>query len=72
MIDCLKPSGGITLPTRASIHPIFHVSPLKLKVRTNAITTSNLLITDEGGKVKVMPVAILDKKLMKKKVAKLW
>jgi hypothetical protein len=48
------------------VHPVFHVSILRKKVGDVAIVSQALPIVDEEGRVKVYPVAILERKLMKK------
>jgi hypothetical protein len=48
------------------VHPLFHVSILRKKVGDVAIVSQALPIVDEEGRVKVYPVAILERKLMKK------
>lgn len=50
----------------STIHPVFHVSLLKKKVGNNAVVSSSLPKVDEFKRVEVNPVAILDRKIMKK------
>lgn len=56
----------IKLPRSSTIHPIFHVLLLIKKVGDTNIVSSTLSIVDEAKRIKVCPVAILDRKLMKK------
>ena len=56
----------LQLPTGLTIHLVFHVSLLKRKVGSNVVVTSNLPRLDEYGRVKVLLVEILDRKIMKK------
>lgn len=54
------------MPVGAAIHPVLHVSLLKKKLRTNAVIATTMPAVDDQGRVKIQPVAILDRKLMKK------
>jgi hypothetical protein len=56
----------LKLPEGSSIHLAFHVSLLKNKIVEEGVVSSTLLVMDESGRIRICPVAILDKKLMKK------
>jgi hypothetical protein len=56
----------LKLPEGRAVHPVFHVSLLRTKVGEVAIVSQALPIVDEEGRVKVYPVTILERKLMKK------
>jgi hypothetical protein len=56
----------LKLPEGSLIHPVFHVSLLKKKVGDATIVSSKLPISDKEGRMQIMPLAILDRKLMKK------
>ena len=47
------------------IHHVFHVSLLKKKWERKVVS-ARLLVIDEGGRVKVFPFVVLDRKIMKK------
>lgn len=49
-----------------AVYHVFHVLLLKQKVGDVAIVSQTLPIADAEGRIKVCPIAILDKKLMKK------
>ena len=48
------------------MHPVFHVLLLKKKVECVAVVPSDLLKMDGYGKVKLLPIEILDRKIMNK------
>ena len=56
----------LQLPLGSAVHPVFHVSLLKKKVGEVAIVSQALPIVDDEGRVKVYPITILERKLMKK------
>jgi hypothetical protein len=56
----------LKLPEGSSIYLAFHVSLLKNKIVEEGVVSSTLLVMDESGRIRICPVAILDKKLMKK------
>jgi hypothetical protein len=58
----------LKLPEGSSIHLAFHVSLLKNKIGEEGVVSSTLLVMDESGRIRICPVAILDKKLMKKTI----
>ena len=56
----------LKLPEGSLIHPVFHVSLLKKKIGDATIVSSRLPVLDKEGRMQIMPIAILDRKLMKK------
>jgi hypothetical protein len=50
----------------SSVHPVFHVSLLKKKIGDAAIASSKLPMTDKEGQMQIVPIAMLDRKMMKK------
>lgn len=54
------------LPEGSLVHPVFHVSLLKKKIGDTTITSSKLPRTDKEGRMQIVPIAILDRKIMKK------
>ena len=56
----------LKLPEGSLIHPVFHVSLLKKKIGDATIVSSRLPVSDKEGRMQIMPIAILDRKLMKK------
>jgi hypothetical protein len=56
----------LKLPEGSLIHPVFHVSLLKRKIGDAIIMSSKLPVSDKEGRMQIVPIAILDRKLMKK------
>ena len=56
----------LKLPEGSLIHPVFHVSLLKKKIGDAAIVSSKLPVSNKEGHMQIMPLAIIDRKLMKK------
>lgn len=56
----------LNLPEGSRIHPVFHVSLLKKKLGMGAVVQTTLPLTDEQGQLQLEPLAILDRKLVKK------
>ena len=56
----------LILLKKTSMHPVFHVSLLKKKVRDVAVVSSAILEMDETCRIIICHVAILNRKLMKK------
>ncbi|XP_057467471.1 uncharacterized protein LOC130756869 [Actinidia eriantha] len=56
----------LALPPTSRIHPLFHVSLLKKKLGMGAVVQTSLSLTAENGHVQLEPVAILDRKIVKK------
>ena len=54
----------LALPEGARVHPIFHVSQLKLHVGS-AYTQSQLPLLDETGTLVKEPISILDRRMVK-------
>jgi hypothetical protein len=48
------------------VHNVFHVSQLKEKVGIDNLISANLPILSPQGKLKVEPVAIMDRRIVKK------
>jgi len=56
----------LALPSTAKIHPVFHISQLKKKVGKHVVPATDPLICSSGGQPLVEPVAILDRRMVKK------
>jgi Integrase zinc binding domain len=57
----------LNLPAGSQVHPVFHVSQLKERVGTGTIVNAQLPIVGSQGKLKVEPVAVLDRRIIKKR-----
>ncbi|KAF7139795.1 hypothetical protein RHSIM_Rhsim06G0000800 [Rhododendron simsii] len=56
----------LDLPPSSRIHPVFHVSLLKKKLGFGAVVQSVLPLTDDDGRLQIEPLAILERKLVKR------
>jgi hypothetical protein len=56
----------LNLPPGSLIHPIFHVSQLKKKVGASAKVLTKLPLIGSEGNVHITPIAILDRRVLKK------
>ncbi|XP_071939849.1 uncharacterized protein [Coffea arabica] len=59
----------VRLPAASKIHPVFHVSLLKKKLGDKAAPILQLPDTDERGQIRVEPVALLGRRMIKRKNA---
>eukprot|EP00252_Welwitschia_mirabilis_P003647 TRINITY_DN13712_c0_g1_i2.p2 TRINITY_DN13712_c0_g1~~TRINITY_DN13712_c0_g1_i2.p2 ORF type:complete len:117 (+),score=26.74 TRINITY_DN13712_c0_g1_i2:661-1011(+) len=56
----------LDLPTGSRVHPVFHVSNLKKKIGCSTTVSIHLPEFSEDGQLQMHPVAILDRKMVKK------
>ena len=56
----------LALPSESLIHPTFHVSLLKKTVGRNNVVIPQLPLTSSDGQLMVEPIAILDRRLVKR------
>nr|XP_027118561.1 uncharacterized protein LOC113735771 [Coffea arabica] len=56
----------LQLPTTTKVHPVFHVSLLKRKIGGKVTPTLQLTKIDEKRRWKVEPVAVLDRRIVKR------
>lgn len=56
----------LELLPHSKIHPIFHVSLLKRKLGNDAVVQPELPLVGEDGQIQLEPLAILDRKLVKR------
>jgi hypothetical protein len=56
----------LELPEGTTIYLVFHISLLKKKLSENIMTTINLPTLNHVGRVEISPIAILDRKLIKR------
>jgi Chromo (CHRromatin Organisation MOdifier) domain len=57
----------LNLPPRSLIHPVFHVSQLKKCKGQVATAATPLPVLNPGGRVRIEPIVVLDRKIVKKK-----
>ena len=57
-----KAQNKLELPAESRIHPVFHVSSLKLKLGQHVTPLPTLPPIDESGQVFTEPVAVLQKR----------
>jgi hypothetical protein len=59
-----KGSYQLLLPESAKIHDVFHVSQLKKHIGTRAIPHDKLPLVTPDGKVKIFPLAVLERRIV--------
>ncbi|XP_070033018.1 uncharacterized protein [Nicotiana tomentosiformis] len=56
----------LELPSESMVHPVFHVSLLKKKKGNKVVAQTTLPLTSEDGQFQIKPIAILERKMVKK------
>jgi hypothetical protein len=56
----------LNLPEGSQVHPVFHVSQLKERVGTGTVINADLPVMGSQEKLRVEPVAVLDRRIVKK------
>lgn len=57
----------LNLPEGSQIHPVFQVSQLKARVGNNSTTSPKLPIVGDSGQLKIEPLAILGRRMIKRR-----
>ncbi|KAL3529120.1 hypothetical protein ACH5RR_008442 [Cinchona calisaya] len=61
-----KVACGLKLPSSSQIYPFCHVSFLKKKIGDDTEPVTMLPVVDNQGKLRAEPIAILDKRMVRK------
>lgn len=56
----------LELPVGSRIHPVFHVSQLKKKLGHNRVPIRDLPYADEMGQIRIEPMAVLSRRMIKR------